>query len=118
MSKIQVKIYKNAAKENLMFKEEFTTRDGEKVQKDVILFDLIPMKEESRKVIYSHEKFDLVKTHFAVKRQTKEEREAKAESIFVGEGITQIWKEDASSSGGGGSYTAQSNDDEEDDLPF
>ncbi len=116
MSKIQVKIDKNAAKEHLMFKEKFKTKDGEEVEKDVILFDLIPMKEESRKVIYSHDKFDLVKTHFAVKRQTKEEREAKADTIFVGEGITQVWKDDVGYSSS--SSAAAVNEDAEDDLPF
>lgn len=48
------------------------------------------MKEP--KVIFSADKYDLVKTHFAAAIQTKEQRDAKEPSLFIGEGITTVWK--------------------------
>ena len=50
------------------------------------------MTQEKQKLIYDHELFQNIKTHFAVKPQTKEDRAAKAETVYVGEGITQVWK--------------------------
>ena len=70
---------------------------GNEIAIKEIKFDLIEMKPESQKVVYDHEKFQLVKTHFAIKQQTQEERQNKAESLFVGEGVTQVWKNEAGS---------------------
>lgn len=88
-TKITVQVDANKARDLI---ETTTGKDGKEYKN--IKFELIEMKPESQKVVYEHEKFKLVKTHFAVKVQTKEEREAKAESVFVGDGITQIWKSD------------------------
>lgn len=93
----------------------YKNKDGEEVKLTEIVFELIDLKPEKQKTIYSHEKFDLVKTHFAVKRQTKEERDAKADTLFVGEGISQIWK------GGNSAQDKKAESDkqaDETDLPF
>ena len=92
MSKIQITL--DAAKlRNLISTRSYTNREGQEVNIQEVKFDLIEMKPESHKVVYEHAKFDLVKTHFAVEQQTKEQREAKADPNYIGEGITQVWKE-------------------------
>jgi len=95
-NKTTVTIDANKARD-LITTREFTNKEGVKVELKEIKFELIEMKPESQKVIYDHEKFQNVKTHFAVKLQTKEEREAKSDTVFVGEGVTQKWKSDAPS---------------------
>jgi len=77
----------------LVFDRTYANREGTEVRVQEVKFDLIEMKPESQKVVYEHEKFQLVKTHFAVQQQTKEQREANAEVNYIGEGISQIWKE-------------------------
>jgi len=94
-NKTTVTIDANKARD-LIETREYTNKEGAKVEVKEIKFELIEMKPESKKVVYDHDKFQLVKSHFAVKQQTKEEREAKAESVFVGEGVTQVWKPDTS----------------------
>jgi hypothetical protein len=76
----------------LIVKEKFKGRDGKDGEVDNIECQLIELKPESKKLIYDHELFQNIKTHFAVKPQTKEDRAAKAETVYVGEGITQVWK--------------------------
>jgi|TARA_R110000744_G_scaffold130866_2_gene238667 hypothetical protein len=88
---ITVKINLKYAKE-LIVKEKFKGRDGKDGEVDNIECQLIELKPESKKLIYDHELFQNIKTHFAVKPQTKEDRAAKAETVYVGEGITQVWK--------------------------
>ena len=100
MNTITVKIQENREEnlsvgevaKQLLEKRTYKNKDGEEITVKELVFELIPLKPESQKTIYQHEKFDLVKTHFAVKRQTKEEREAKTKAMYVGEGISQIWK--------------------------
>lgn len=67
----------------------FTTKDGQVTVKE-LKFELVEVKEP--KVTYSADKYDLVKTHFASLLQTKEERDAKAPTVYIGEGITTVWK--------------------------
>ena len=93
MSKIMVSIDTGKAKE-LLVKETYKNKEGKDVEVQRLRFELVEMKPESKKLIYDHEKFQNIKTHFAVKPQTKEERAAKAETVYVGEGITQVWKND------------------------
>jgi|TARA_R110000822_G_scaffold4176_3_gene17963 hypothetical protein len=88
---ITVKINLKYAKE-LIVKQKFKGRDGKDGEVDNIECQLIELKPESKKLIYDHELFQNIKTHFAVKPQTKEDRAAKAETVYVGEGITQVWK--------------------------
>ena len=77
---------------DLIETRKYTNKDGVEVEVKNIKCELIEMKPESQKVVYDHEKFQLVKTHFAVKPQTPDERKAKAETVFVGDGVTQVWK--------------------------
>jgi hypothetical protein len=110
---ITVKINLKYAKE-LIVKEKFKGRDGKDGEVDNIECQLIELKPESKKLIYDHELFQNIKTHFAVKPQTKEDRAAKAETVYVGEGITQVWKNDTQ----GQPQTPSKQAMPMDDLPF
>lgn len=68
----------------------FNTRDGEPVTVKELKLEVVEVKEP--KVTYSTDKYDLVKTHFVSVPQTKEQRDAKEATIYVGEGITTVWK--------------------------
>ena len=70
----------------------FKNGQGETVTIDEIKLEVVPLKEE--KVVFSTDKYDLVKTHFIVVPQTKEQRDAKEQSIFVGDGLVTRWKND------------------------
>jgi len=90
MSKITITL--DATKlRNLVTKREFEAKDGTKMQVSEVKFELVEVKEP--KIIHEGNAYKLAKTHFASVIQTKEEREAKAETIFIGEGITTIWEE-------------------------
>lgn len=79
---------------NLVSKRTYQNKEGQQVEVQEVSFDLIEMKEESKKSVYEHDKFSLIKTHFAVARQTKEEREQNAPTVYIGEGISQVLKND------------------------
>lgn len=100
----------------LVSKRSYTNNQGEEVQLQEVKFDLVEMKEESQKEVYNAEKYTLVKTHFAVAQQTKEERAAKAESFFIGEGISIIWKNDTETVHD--AVPAGEDDEPMSDLPF
>lgn len=88
MSKITITL--DATKlRNLVTKREFDLKEGIKMQVQEVRFELVEVKEP--KIIFEGNGYKLQKSHFASVIQTKEEREAKAETIFIGEGITTIW---------------------------
>ena len=110
MSKITITL--DATKlRNLVTKREFDAKDGTKMQVQEVRFELVEVKEP--KIIFEGSGYKLQKTHFASVIQTKEERESKAETIFIGEGITTIWeqKEQVFSS-------TTVTEEQSDDLPF
>ena len=90
MSKITITL--DATKlRDLVTKREFDTKDGAKMQVQEVRFELVEVREP--KIIFEGSGYKLQKTHFASVIQTKEERESKAETIFIGEGITTIWEQ-------------------------
>ena len=112
MSKIQVTL--DATKlRTLVSKREFQNKQGETVQVQEVKFELVPVKEP--KQIYEKDNMRIMKTHFASVIQTKEEREAKAETIYIGEGFTTFWGSDKKEE----VHTATPiKEEEQDDLPF
>lgn len=110
-NKITVKIDADKAR-SLITDRKYTKKDGVEVTVKEIGFELVEMKPESQKVVYDHDKYQLKKTHFAVAIQSKEQREAKAESVFVGDGITQVWKS------GGDTKSIDNEIDSLDQIPF
>ena len=90
MSKITITL--DATKlRNLVTKREFDAKDGTKMQVQEVRFELVEVKEP--KIIFEGSGYKLQKTHFASVIQTKEERESKAETVFIGEGVTTIWEQ-------------------------
>jgi len=115
MSKITITL--DATKlRTLVQKRQYDAKDGQKMEVQEVKFELVPVKEP--KIIYEGNGYKLQKSHFASVIQTKEEREAQAETIFIGEGITALWD----NSGQGNVFNAKpvtdTNEDEPDDLPF
>lgn len=110
MSKITITL--DATKlRNLVTKREFDAKDGTKMQVQEVRFELVEVKEP--KIIFEGSGYKLQKTHFASVIQTKEEREAKAETVFIGEGITTIWEQKEQVF----SFTTVT-EEQSDDLPF
>jgi len=112
MSKIQVTL--DATKlRNLVSKRNYQNKNGEQVELQEVKFELVPMKEP--KTIYTKDNMRIDKTHFACVIQTKEQREAKADTIYIGEGFSTIWGSDKKEE----VHTATPIKDEPaDDLPF
>lgn len=113
MSKITITL--DATKlRTLVQKRQFDAKDGTKMEVQEVKFELVEVKEP--KVIFKGNGYELHKTHFASVIQTKEEREAQAETIFIGEGITTVWenKEQVFKA----VPVSQTNEEEPDDLPF
>lgn len=90
MSKITITL--DATKlRSLVTKREFDAKDGTKMKVQEFRFELVEVKEP--KIIFEGSGYKLQKTHFASVIKTKEERESKAETIFIGEGVTTIWEQ-------------------------
>ena len=106
MAKIQITL--DATKlRNLVTSRSYQNNQGETVNLQEVKFELVEVKEP--KQIYEKDNMKIMKTHFAAAIQTKEQREAKADTIYVGEGFTTIWAN--------ADTPAPSNDPEE-DSPF
>jgi hypothetical protein len=112
MSKIQITL--DATKlRNLISNREFQNKAGETVKLQEVKFELVEVKEP--KQIYEKDNMRIMKTHFACAIQTKEEREAKANTVYIGEGFTTIWGSDKTETV---HNAEQIQDNPENDLPF
>jgi hypothetical protein len=90
-NKIQVTL--DATKlRNLVTKRNYKNKDGKDVELQEVKFELVPVKEP--KTIFTKDNMRIDKTHFASVIQTKEERDAKAPTIYIGEGFSTIWLKD------------------------
>ena len=88
MGKLQVTL--DASKlRNLISKRSYKNKDGQEIEVQEVKFELIEVKEP--KQIYEKDNMKVMKTHFASVIQTKEEREAKADTVYIGEGFTTFW---------------------------
>lgn len=97
----------------LVSERTYKNKEGQEVKVQEVKFDLVPVREP--KTVHSSERFDVIKTHFAAEIQTKEQREARAETNFIGEGVTIQWKDAA---GASPQVASSSNDDDDLGLPF
>lgn len=114
MSKIQVTL--DATKlRNLVSKRTYKNKDQVDVEVQEVKFELIAVKEP--KTIYTGNGYRIDKTHFASVIQTKEEREAKAETVFIGDGFTTVW-ENATDTTPQTHTAVPIPAEEHDDLPF
>ena len=91
MAEIQVTL--NAASlRNLVTKRNYKNKDGQEVEVQEVKFKLVEVKEP--KTIFTADKYRIDKTHFACVIQSKEQREAKADTVYIGEGFTTVWNAD------------------------
>jgi hypothetical protein len=88
MAEIQVTLNAQALR-NLVTKRNYKNKDGQDVEVQEVKFKLVEVKEP--KTIFTSDKYRIDKTHFACVVQTKEQREAKADTVYVGEGFTTVW---------------------------
>jgi hypothetical protein len=110
MSKIQVTLDAQKLR-NLVTKRNYKNKDGQDVELQEVKFELVPVKEP--KTIFTKDNMRIDKTHFACVIQTKEERNAKAPTIYIGEGFSTIWLNDIPV------YQAvEVKENPDDDLPF
>ncbi len=77
---------------NLVTKRNYKNKDGQDVELQEVKFELVPVKEP--KTIFTKDNMRIDKTHFACVIQTKEQRDAKAPTIYIGEGFSTIWLND------------------------
>lgn len=77
---------------NLISKRTYKNKEGIDTEVQEVKFELVEVREP--KEVYSTDTYKLMKTHFACAVQTKEEREAKADTNFIGDGITTVWLND------------------------
>ena len=110
MAKIQITLDANKLR-NLVSKREYQNKNGETVQAQEVKFELVEVKE--KKEVYKNDNMRIMKTHFASVIQTKEEREAKADTIYIGEGYTTVWEETPQSK-----PATTTSEEEPEDLPF
>ena len=118
MSKVQVTL--DAAKlRNLVTKRSYQNKEGQTVEVQEVKFELVPVKDP--KQIYAKDNMVIHKTHFASVIQTKEERDAKAPTVYIGEGFTTTWlnaQQPAAAPQPIPAVPMTGNDLPEDDLPF
>jgi hypothetical protein len=91
MSKIQVTLDAQKLR-NLVTKRTYKNKEGQDVELQEVKFELVAVKEP--KTIFTKDNMRIDKTHFACVVQTKEERDAKAPTIYIGEGFSTIWLND------------------------
>lgn len=88
MKKIFASIDLTKIDKTRIVKETFTNKDNQVVTKQVYKFEVVPLKapQQIRKVDGTISKME--KTHFLAEGQTKEERDAKAPTNFIGDGLS------------------------------
>ena len=100
----------------LITKRSYTNKEKVEVHLQEIKFELVEVKEP--KLIFEDVNRKVFKTHFAAAIQTKEQREAKEESFFIGEGYTTEWETKERQDPTQAAYVPAVGDEEEDNLPF
>lgn len=93
---------------------KYVNKRNEEVTTKEYKVDVIPSKEV--KVIAQGNDWVMKKTHFVVEAQTKEERAAKAPTVYVGEGFTFEKKEQEVTQNDTIDYPEE--DINPDDIPF
>lgn len=100
----------------LVSKRQFQNKEGVTMEVQEVKFELVPVKEP--KIIYEGTGYKLQKSHFASAIQTKEEREAQAETVFIGEGITTLWDNAGQGSVFNATPVSENNSADSDEVPF
>ena len=85
MNKISINIDLGKIDKNRIINRTYKNKEGEEVTVKEYKMDIVPLKE--KKVIKEGGGWTLVKSHFVADSPTKEERENKTKTNFLGEGI-------------------------------
>lgn len=113
MGKIQVTL--DATKlRGLISNREYVNKDGETIKLQEVKFEMVEVKEPKTIFTDKNGAYRIDKTHFACVIQTKEQRESKEPTVYIGDGFTTTWL----SSSQNNTNAPKANNDEEDDLPF
>ncbi len=86
MKKISITIDLGKIDKNRIIERTYTNKEGQEVIVKEYKLDVVPLR--NKKEIKSGDTWKLVKSHFVADSQTKEEREAKADTNFLGDGVT------------------------------
>lgn len=113
MQKIRVKLEADKLRK-LVKTEQYTTKEGEEVKRQIVEFDLVEMEE--RKFRAETDKFTVFKTHFACEPTSKNEDGTYPETVFIGDGVQFEWKNDSTGQIGGNNEASDSIN--PDDIPF
>lgn len=98
--KVSITIDVTSIPRDRIVERSFTDRDGnERTVKEVKL-DVVPLKQENHKTLWSGDSGTLVKTHFVCLAQTKQERADRADTVYVGDGVRFIGGQQTAPSGG------------------
>ena len=84
MNKITITVNADQVKSHIV-EREYTNKEGEVKKVREFKLDVVPLKAE--KFVTQGEGWKLFKTHFVAIPQTKEQREAKEDTVFVGDGV-------------------------------
>lgn len=85
MNKINITIDVSKIDKSKIVERRYTDREGKEVVLKEYKMELIPLN--APKFVKEGENWKLIKTHFAVEAQTKEEKASKVESKFIGDGF-------------------------------
>lgn len=85
MEKISITIDLGKLDKTRINNRTFTNKDGQEVTVKEYKLDVVPLKE--KKLIKEGDTWKMVKSHFVADSQTKEERENKTQTNFIGDGI-------------------------------
>ncbi len=88
MEKISITIDLTKLDKSRIVERPYTNAAGETVTAKEYKMDVVPLKES--KIIKEGNGWAMVKKYFVVQAQTKEERTAKAPSLFLGDGIVFV----------------------------
>lgn len=85
MEKISITIDLGKIDKNRIVNRTFTNKEGQEVTVKEYKLDVVP--SPTPKTIKEGDTWTMVKTHFVVEGQTKEERQAKKKGTILGDGI-------------------------------
>lgn len=86
MNKISITLDVSKFDKSHIVEKKFKTKDGTEVTKKEYQIEVIELK--APKFVAEGKNYKMYKTHFVVQAQTKEEREKKVESVFVGDAFS------------------------------
>lgn len=99
MSKILITLDLSKVSKNKVVPREYVNKDNVTVKTKDYKIEVVELKEP--KLLKEGDGWRLFKTHFVAEEQTREERDAKAPTVYVGSGVT---------------FEGKSKSEEEDDL--